>query len=226
MKSILIIEDDKNIVELLKFNLEKSEFKVEYSYDGLEGLNMLIVGSYDLVILDLMLPSMDGVNICKNIRKNEALKKLPIIMLTAKSTEDDILMGLEIGADDYITKPFSIKELVSRVKALLRRSKISLADSQVIKIKDLVINSQEHTVYKANKRVELTLKEFYLLFTLAENKNKVLSRSFLLDKIWGYEYIGETRTIDVHIRHLRAKLNDTKLIQTVRGIGYKLEYEE
>lgn len=226
MKSILIIEDDKNIVELLKFNLEKSEFKVEYSYDGLEGLNMLIVGSYDLVILDLMLPSMDGVNICKNIRKNEALKNLPIIMLTAKSTEDDILMGLEIGADDYITKPFSIKELVSRVKALLRRSKISLADSQVIKIKDLVINSQEHTVYKANKRVELTLKEFYLLFTLAENKNKVLSRSFLLDKIWGYEYIGETRTIDVHIRHLRSKLNDTKLIQTVRGIGYKLEYEE
>lgn len=224
MKKILIIEDQASIVELIQYNLEMENYEVDSASDGEKGLEMLKEKKYDLLLLDLMLPKIDGIALTNILRKQQEFKKLPIIMLTAKSTELDKVLGLEIGADDYMTKPFSIRELIARVKAMLRRTEEDQElKSSIIEVGDIVINDDEFTVTKKGEIVELTLKEFLLLKFLAENRGKVLTRSFLLDKIWGYEYVGETRTVDVHIRHLRAKLQDSEeLIKTVRGIGYKM----
>ena len=221
MKKILIIEDQQNIIELIRFNLEQQGYEVDYALDGEAGIEKIRQQKYDLLILDLMLPKIDGLTLCSLLRKEPDYKKLPIIMLTAKSTELDKVVGLEMGADDYMTKPFSVRELLARVKALLRRTDDS-APSDILRIGDIVINSEEFTVTKADQPVELTLKEFLLLKILVENRGRVLTRSYLLDKIWGYEYFGESRTVDVHIRHLRSKLADDELITTVRGIGYKI----
>lgn len=222
MKKILIIEDQQNIIELIRFNLEQEGYAVDEALDGEAGIEKIKQTNYDLLILDLMLPKIDGLSLCKMLRKLPEYQKLPIIMLTAKSTELDKVVGLEVGADDYVTKPFSVRELLARVKALLRRTDDGTPED-VIQIQDLVINSEEFTVTKAGQPIELTLKEFMLLKILAENRGRVLTRSFLLDKIWGYEYFGESRTVDVHIRHLRSKLaDDDSLIRTVRGIGYKI----
>lgn len=221
MKKILIIEDQQNIIELIRFNLEQEGYQVDYALDGEEGIDKIKQTRYDLLILDLMLPKIDGLTLCSMLRKQPEYKKMPIIMLTAKSTELDKVVGLEMGADDYLTKPFSVRELLARVKALLRRTDETSSEG-VIQIDDLIINSEEFTVEKAGEPIELTLKEFMLLKFLAENRGRVLTRSFLLDKIWGYEYFGESRTVDVHIRHLRSKLDDDSLIKTVRGIGYKI----
>lgn len=223
MKKILIIEDQLNIIELIRFNLEQENYAVDFATDGESGLKKIREGQFDLLILDLMLPKIDGITVCKTLRSVPEYKKLPILMLTAKSTEIDKVLGLEIGADDYVTKPFSVRELMARVKALLRRTDDAPVSVQEIQVGELLINSEEFTVTKNGEPIDLTLKEFMLLKNLAENRGKVLSRSFLLDKIWGYEYVGETRTVDVHIRHLRAKLDqDESLIKTVRGIGYKI----
>lgn len=220
MKKILIIEDQSNIIELIRFNLEQAGYQVDYALDGEAGLEQINKNRYDLLILDLMLPKIDGLTLCTMLRKQPETHKMPIIMLTAKSTELDKIVGLEMGADDYVTKPFSVRELIARVKALLRRVD-EVVEEEILQVGDIIINSREHTVTNAGKPVELTFKEFMLLKCLVENRGRVMTRDFLLDKIWGYEYYGESRTVDVHIRHLRSKLGED-LITTVRGIGYKI----
>ncbi|KDR95030.1 two-component system, OmpR family, alkaline phosphatase synthesis response regulator PhoP [Peptoclostridium litorale DSM 5388] len=227
-KRVLVIDDEEHIVELIKFNLELNEFDVEAEYDGLEGYIKVKQTKPDLVLLDLMLPGIDGMEVCKRIRADKDISGTPIIMLTAKNMEDDKIKGLDVGADDYITKPFSVNELVARVNAVLRRyekNKVNEADS--IEIDEIKIDLKNYEVYKNGKKIDLTLKEFELLKLLAQNRGQVLSRNSLLDKIWGYEYFGETRTVDVHIRHLRKKIEDNdkkpKYIETVRGVGYKFK---
>ena len=219
-KKILIVEDDLSIIELISYNLE-SEYDIQVCNDGQDAWVKLQNEHFDLVLLDLMIPSIDGITLCKRVRSDAVLKMLPIIMLTAKSSEQDRVLGLDVGADDYITKPFSVRELMSRINAIIRRVEGTNATS-VMKIKGLVINEEEFTITDHGKLLDLTLKEFMLLKTLAEHAGKVLSRSMLLDTIWGYEYLGETRTVDVHIRHLRSKLKDPDIIETVRGVGYKM----
>lgn len=225
-QTILVIEDEAHILELLRYNLEAQGYNVILSENGNDGLEKCIESSPDLVLLDLMLPDIDGLDVCKSIKRNEQLKSIPIIMLTAKSEEFDKVLGLELGADDYITKPFSIRELLARIKVVLRRSQNDKDEDEIIKFGDIIIDTDKHIVYKNGKLLELTLKEFELLKLLSQNIGKVLTRDYLLDKVWGYEYAGETRTVDVHIRHLRKKIEDNDkspiYIETVRGIGYKL----
>ncbi|MFW5890921.1 MAG: response regulator [bacterium] len=226
--NILVIDDEINILELIKFNLEINNYKVFTAKNGKEGIEKARELNVDLIILDLMMPEVDGIQVCKYVRGNEKLKTIPIIMLTAKSAETDKIFGLEIGADDYITKPFSVKELTARVKALLRRSSMEKdLSKEVIKLKNMTINTTEHIVKVRDTEIKLTLKEYEVLLLLAKNKGKVFSRDNLLNKVWGYDYIGETRTVDVHIRHLRKKIeeidNENEYIETVRGVGYKIK---
>lgn len=225
-KKVLVIEDEMHIIELLRYNITAAGYDFYYAENGKSGLDICLNENIDLLILDLMLPDIDGMDLCKKIKNNEKTKNVPIIMLTAKSDEFDKVLGLELGADDYITKPFSIRELMARIKAVLRRSGDNVQkqeDDNIIKIKDITINKDSYQITKNGEVLDLTLKEFELLRLLIENKGKVLTRDFLLDKIWGYDFAGETRTVDVHIRHLREKLgdNDAQYIETVRGIGYK-----
>ena len=226
MKKILIIDDEIHIVELLKFNLENNGYKVDYSYDGFDGYLKTKEFQQDLILLDWMLPNISGIDLLKKIRSDETLEQIPVIMLTAKNMEEDKLEGLEDGADDYITKPFSVKEVLARITSVLRRYKYTSNEKiEVLKADDIQVNVNKHIVTKNGQEIELTLKEFQILKLLIENKGNVLTRTFLLDKIWGYDYYGETRTLDVHIRHLRKKIgdNDSKLIETVRGVGYKIK---
>ena len=226
MKKILIIDDEIHIVELLKFNLENNGYKVDYSYDGFDGYLKTKEFQPDLILLDWMLPNISGIDLLKKIRSDETLEQTPVIMLTAKNMEEDKLEGLQDGADDYITKPFSVKEVLARITSVLRRYKYTTNEKvEVLKADDIQVNVNKHIVTKNGQEIELTLKEFQILKLLIENKGNVLTRTFLLDKIWGYDYYGETRTLDVHIRHLRKKIgdNDSKLIETVRGVGYKIK---
>ncbi len=225
---ILVIDDEVHIVELLKFNLEISNYEVEYAYDGVDGYIKAKEIKPDLILLDWMLPNISGIDVLKKIRNDKTLNKIPVIMLTAKNMENDKVEGLEIGADDYITKPFSVKELLARISTILRRCNVNANPSEIILTTgNLKVDLYKHEVYKGAEKIELTLKEFELLKLLLENKGKVLSRNHLLDKIWGYEYYGETRTVDVHIRYLRKKIeghgNADKYIQTIRGVGYKID---
>lgn len=226
-KTVLIVDDEIHIQELIKFNLTKNGFDVITCGDGIEALKIVENEKPDIILLDLMLPGMDGLEVCKKIRRTPGIEDIPIIMITAKGEELDKILGLELGADDYITKPFSVRELVARVKAMFRRTTMKSQDNN-IKFGNTVIDFQKHEVYKDGKRIELTLKEFELLEILIKNKGKVITRDFLLDKIWGYEYVGETRTVDVHVRHLRQKIEDDDknpvYIQTIRGIGYKFNF--
>ncbi len=223
-KKILIVDDEDHIRELLKFNLEKNGYIVYMANDGLEGLKLAREKQVDLILLDLMLPGMDGFEVCKEIRKDNIISNVPIIMLTAKSEEIDKILGLELGADDYITKPFSIRELSARIKALLRRSNVKY-DNEVLRFGNITLNLQTREVLKNGGKLDFTLKEFEVLKLLIQNKGKILTREILLDKIWGYEYVGETRTVDVHIRHIRKKIEEDDknpiYIQTIRGVGYK-----
>ncbi|MGL4450790.1 MAG: response regulator transcription factor [Sarcina sp.] len=224
-KRILIVDDEMHIRELIKFNLEKNGFKTLQAADGKEAVELAKERQVDLIILDLMLPVMDGFEVCKEIRKDSVIGNTPIIMLTAKGEEIDKIVGLEIGADDYMTKPFSVRELIARVKAQLRRNSGVKVESNVVNFGDVCVNLQTREVRKAGNLVDLTLKEFEILKILLKNKGSIITREVLLDRIWGYEYIGETRTVDVHIRHLRQKIeSDDKnpmFIQTIRGVGYK-----
>jgi two-component system alkaline phosphatase synthesis response regulator PhoP len=224
MEKILVVEDEKNIRELIKFNVESAGYKVETAADGKEAMNKLSE-EIDLVILDLMLPEIDGMEVCRQMRGSKELCQIPIIMLTAKGEEVERILGLEMGADDYMTKPFSPRELVARIKAIFRRIKEFKADSE--KIKDETIEAgkikldiSRHEVVYEDQKVVLTPKEFELLRYLIINQGRVLSRDLLLEKIWGYEYAGDTRTVDVHIRRIRKKIN-SDYIATVRGVGYK-----
>lgn len=220
MKSILIIEDDEHILELLKFNIESAGYKTYTASDGSTGYDLANEYKPDLILLDLMLPGIDGIRLCEMLKNKSDTEAIPIIMLTAKGHESDKILGLESGADDYITKPFSIKELMTRIKVIFRRYKSA---SKII-IADIEIDNEKHEVRKNGEIVKLALKEYQLLEYLAENKGKVLTRNALLDKVWGVDYFGDTRTLDVHIRHIRKKINDvdSKLIETVRGVGYKV----
>lgn len=224
-ENILIVDDEVHIVELIKYNLESNGYKTYAAYDGQEALRAVDENDIDLIILDLMLPIIDGIEVCKTLKRKESKADIPIIMLTAKGEEFDRILGLELGADDYITKPFSIRELVARVKVILRRSRAEKTPGDIIRIGSLSIDSSKHEATKDGEKLDLTLKEFELLKYLVTNRGKVLTREFLLDRIWGYEYYGETRTVDVHIRHLRQKLEDDdknpRFIETIRGIGYK-----
>ncbi|MGB7604219.1 MAG: response regulator transcription factor [Lutisporaceae bacterium] len=235
---ILVIEDEIHIQELLKYNLEKNNFVVILADNGIEGLSQAIKGNFDLVLLDLMLPGFDGLEICKRMRGDKRTRKTPIIMLTAKSEEFDKVLGLELGADDYMTKPFSIKELIARIRVALRRVDTNEEDEIqesnkdtdiLLSYKDITLNKEKYEVRKSGEKLVLTLKEYELLKMLIENKGRVLTRDSLLDKIWGYDYPGETRTVDVHIRHLRQKINDedgsNQMIETIRGVGYKINDE-
>ncbi|WP_234121078.1 response regulator transcription factor [Clostridium hydrogenum] len=227
-EKILVVDDEEHIIQLIKFNLEKNGYKVISAIDGIEGLKIAKSERPQLVLLDLMLPGLDGYDVCREIRKDNNISNMPVIMITAKGEELDKILGLELGADDYITKPFSVRELMARVKAVLRRTKIEYNDKSY-KFGDIAIDFQKHEIIKANEKLDLTLKEFELLEVLIKNKGRVMTRDFLLDKIWGYEYIGETRTVDVHIRHLRQKIEDDdkkpKYIETIRGIGYRFNFD-
>lgn len=227
-EKVLIIDDEMHIVELLRFNLETSGYKTIYSYDGFDGFIKSKEEKPDLILLDWMLPNISGIEVLKKIRQDADLKKIPVIMLTAKNMEDDKVEGLEVGADDYITKPFSIKELLARITSVMRRYGMNTGkESEELTAGNLKLNLTKHEVKINDKKVDLTLKEFELLKLLLKNRGKVLSRNFLLDEIWGYEYYGETRTVDVHIRYLRKKLEeagaDEKYIETIRGVGYKID---
>ena len=224
---ILIVDDEEHIIELIKFNLENAGYETLTATNGIDALRIIREESPRLILLDIMLPGMDGYDICKEIRKDNIIANIPVIMITAKGEEVDKILGLELGADDYITKPFSIRELIARVKALIRRTGTSMPDHNY-KFSNISIDFNE--ILKDDTKIDLTLKEFELLEILIKNKGRVMTRDFLLDKIWGYEYIGETRTVDVHIRHLRQKVEDDdknpKYIETVRGIGYRFNSGE
>ena len=225
---ILIIDDEEYIVELLQFNLETLDYEVDYSYDGFDGFLKAKESKPDLILLDWMLPNISGIDVLKKIREDKDLKNIPVIMLTAKNMETDKVEGLICGADDYITKPFSIKELLARISSVLRRYNVNLPKKEdILTVKDIKLDLIKHEVIKNGEKLDLTLKEFDLLKILLQNRGKVLSRNFLLDKIWGYEFYGETRTVDVHIRYLRKKIEDPNsnenYNETIRGIGYKLE---
>ncbi|MCK5763840.1 MAG: response regulator transcription factor [Clostridiales bacterium] len=224
-KKILVIEDDVNIVELIKFNLEANNYIVDVAYHGKEGLMKTYDFMPDLILLDIMMPELDGLGVLNQLRNDDKIKNIPVIIVTAKTSELDKIVGFEIGADDYITKPFSVNELVSRVKAHLRRSdrEINKFTKKVIEYKNFIIDLEKYEVLKDGKIISLSLKEFEVLKLLLENRGKAMTRDQLLDEVWGYDYYGETRTVDVHIRHLRSKLDTDKensIIHTVRGIGY------
>lgn len=225
MARILVVDDEKTIVKGLKFNLEKEGYEVFTAYDGEEALRVFNESNPDLIVLDLMLPELDGFEVCRRIRKGS---DVPIVMLTARGEDIDKILGLELGADDYVTKPFNPRELAARVKAILRRSHTSAKDTtggQVIRLQDLQIDLFQHKVRVHDKDVDLTSKEFALLSLLASHPGRVFSREKLLEHVWGYDYYGDARTVDVHIRHLREKIEPEpatpQLILTVWGAGYK-----
>ena len=222
-RTILIIEDEGDIIELVKYNLEKEGFSVRSAEDGEKGLRVIKNLKPSLILLDLMLPGIDGLEVAKIIKKDDTLSHIPIIMLTAKSSESDIIVGLEVGADDYIVKPFSPKVLISRVKAILRRYHAPQSQKR-IKIDNLIIDGIKHKISFSGKNITLTLTEFKLLEFMAQRPGMVLSRNKLLDGVFGYDSAVYDRTVDVHIKSLRQKLGKGKdLIETVRGIGYRFK---
>jgi two-component system alkaline phosphatase synthesis response regulator PhoP len=228
-EKILVVEDEKDIVKMLDYNLKKEGFRTLSARDGEDALDLLNRERPDLVILDLMLPGMDGLEVCKTLKNNTKTASIPIIMLTAKSQESDKVIGLELGADDYVTKPFSPRELIARIKAVLRRIKEKDKLPEALKIGDLSIDFSKISVSVKGKPIELTAKEFELLKTLINAKGRVLSRDYLLDTIWGFDHAMEiqTRTVDVHIRTLRKKLkSESRRILTVKNYGYRFEYED
>ena len=224
-KKVLIIEDEKSIVDIIRFNLVKEGFETDTAYEGRTGLEKALSIKPDLILLDVMLPEMDGFQVCKKVRETSTV---PIVMLTAKEEEVDKVLGLELGADDYITKPFGMRELIARIKANIRRTdlmnNLQDAPSNIQEFGNLSIDMNRYEVRKDDAPLELTLREFELLKYLAERENRVFSREQLLEEVWGYEYYGDIRTVDVTVRRLREKLEDDssnpKYIMTKRGIGY------
>ena len=224
-KKVLIIEDEKSIADIIRFNLIKEGFETDTAYDGKTGLEKALSVKPDLILLDVMLPLMDGFSVCKKVRENSTV---PIVMLTAKEEEVDKVLGLELGADDYITKPFGMRELIARIKANIRRtdlmSSLQDAPANVQEFGNLSIDMNRYEVRKDGIPLELTLREFELLKYLAERENRGFSREQLLEEVWGYEYYGDIRTVDVTVRRLREKLEDDSsnpgYIMTKRGIGY------
>ena len=223
-KTILIVEDEKNIVDILRFNLQREGYRTLEAYDGKDGLDKAVSENPDLILLDVMLPKKDGFAVCRKIRETSSV---PIIMLTAREEEVDKVLGLELGADDYITKPFSLRELLARVKANLRRINTAAEEnssSQIISCNNLSIDPERYEVTKNGEPINLTYREFELLKFLATQRGKIFSRVSLMNKVWDYEYVGDPRTVDVTVRRLREKIEDDparpNYILTKRGVGY------
>jgi len=222
-KKILVVDDEKLIVKGIKFSLEQDGMLIDPAYDGEEALNLAKENTYDLVVLDVMLPKFNGLEVCQQIRE---FSKVPIIMLTAKGEDMDKIMGLEYGADDYMTKPFNILELKARIKAILRRTELKkdAKSKNIMKIDELTINCDSRRVFINESEINLTAKEFDLLELLLNNPGKVYSREQLLDTVWGYDYPGDVRTVDVHVRRLREKIEESpsepRFIFTKWGVGY------
>ena len=226
-KTVLIVDDEVNICELIRLYVEKEGYKAVVAYDGNQAIEKFKKSSPDIVLLDIMLPAKDGWQVCREIR---SIDNTPIIMLTAKGEIFDKVLGLELGADDYIVKPFEPKELLARMKAVLRRSAVSTTDEieDELIFEGLKINQSTYEVYLGDKKIEMPPKEFELLYFLAKNTNRVYTRDQLLDEIWGYEFFGDSRTVDVHIKRIREKIDNTDYgwsLKTVWGVGYKFEVE-
>jgi len=221
---ILVVDDEKDIIELVRYNLEKEGFIVISATDGEKALELVLKKEPEMVILDLMLPGVDGLDVCRELKRNDQTSSIPIIMLTAKGEESDIVIGLELGADDYITKPFSPRVLVARVKAVLRRIKAKKEEAKIIKINQLTIDLIRHQVTLQGKQLALTSTEFNILAFLAQNRGRVYTRDQLLDQAWKGESFVVDRTVDVHIRRLRQKLGQgLQFIETIRGVGYRFK---
>ena len=226
---ILIIEDEETIADILSYSLKQEGYSVQIAYEGKKGIELARNFSPDMILLDLMLPDISGFEVCKQISREFSI---PIIMITAKSDMMDKIIGIELGADDYITKPFNIREVTARIRSIFRRieltSEVPLSkEDSIIKLKNgVTINKQERNVMKDDIKIELTNKAFELLLFLAENKKIVFSRGDLLDKVWGFEYVGDSRTVDIHVQRVRKKLDDNEkssIINTIFGVGYKYE---
>lgn len=226
MATILVVEDEQDILALIEFNLRQAGYQVLTAEDGRRGLELARGKQPDLVVLDLMLPEMDGREVCRLLRQDEHTRHLPIVMLTALAEETDRVVGFELGADDYITKPFSPRELVLRVRAVLRRAQQEPTSDAPITRGEITIDPQRHQVSVQGRPVELTATEFKLLHYLARHAGRVQTREMLLEKVWGYDYLGYARTVDTHVRRLRKKLGSASgLIETVRGLGYRFREE-
>jgi len=227
MTSILVVEDEETVQETLAYNLEQEGYQVMTAADGEEALSLLRRYRPDLVILDIMLPKLDGLAVCRIVRKDTEISHTPIIMLTARGTQGDKMVGLDSGADDYITKPFDLGEMLARVRAVLRRAPGPASVPQSIEVDDLTIDLSARRAYRQSEELQLSHKEFDLLAELMRNKGAVLSRDLILSRVWGYDYYGDSRTVDVHIRWLRQKIEEDssnpRHIVTVRGIGYRFE---
>jgi len=219
---ILIVEDEKQMSMFIEMELTHEGYEVDKAYDGREGLEKVENKEYDLVLLDIMIPSLNGIEVCRRIRQ---FSNVPIIMLTAKSDVPDKVLGLDVGANDYLTKPFAIEELLARIR-VHTREKVLKNKLDEIKVKDIVMNNITHEVWRASREIQLTKKEYDLLEILLINKNIVLSRDKLIEEVWGYDYVGDTNLVDVFIRYLRGKIDDgfeDKLITTIRGVGYVIK---
>lgn len=224
---VLVVDDEKDITALVAYHLEREGFRVVQAHDGLQALELIRRERPGLLVLDLMLPHLSGLDLCRRLRKEPDTARLPILMLTAKAEEADKVLGLELGGDDYLTKPFGPRELVARVKALIRRSE-ELQGEEIVRIGSLQIDCGRYTVAIRNRQIELTTKEFDLLKTLILTKGRVLSRNYLLERVWGYERASEieSRTVDVHVRRLREKLGpEATRIVTVKGVGYRFDQD-
>ncbi|RLC94745.1 MAG: DNA-binding response regulator [Chloroflexi bacterium] len=222
-ETILVVDDETNIIELAALYLKQEGFRVQSAHDGAKALEMIAQQPPALMVLDLMLPQVDGWEVCRRVRAGSAAPDLPIVMLTARDDDVDKIVGLELGADDYLTKPFNPRELVARVKAILRRAQRVTRATTPTHVGDVTIDPARHQVTIGGRAVELRRKEFDLLLALVEHRGLVLSREQLLNLVWGYDFYGETRTVDVHIAHLRKKLIGSSVeIETVLGVGYKL----
>ncbi len=227
-EKVLIVDDEQNILELLEYNLKKEGYEVLRAETGEAAVALLSKQRPDIVLLDQMLPGIDGLGVLKTIRSTDALTDMPVIMVTARAEEVDKIIGLELGADDYVSKPFSVRELCARVKALLRRSKRLENQSQSVQAyKQLKVDNSNYKAYIEDEELKLTLKEFELLGLLMSSGTQVLTRDMILNKVWGYDYFGETRTVDVHITNLRKKLGEYgDRIETVRGVGYRFNMKD
>lgn len=224
MSSILIIEDEKVLAELVAFNLEREGHRVAIALDGPSGLDSAKEICPDLILLDLMIPGLSGIEVCKMLKNHDSTCRIPIIMITARGEEIDRVVGFEVGADDYVVKPFSVRELLLRVKAVLRRTSAETTGEKVIALGDIAIDTARHVVSANGQEVALTTTEYKLLLVLAERVGRVQSRERLLKDVWGILHVGDTRTVDTHVTRLRMKLGDAgEAIKTIRGFGYKME---
>jgi two-component system, OmpR family, phosphate regulon response regulator PhoB len=224
MQTVLVVEDERDLAELIAFHLEQEGYRPIVAHDGVAGLSEARSSKPDLVLLDLMLPGMMGTEVCRLLKSSEETAGIPVIMLTAKGEEIDRVVGFEVGADDYVTKPFSIRELMLRVRAVLRRTGEQTPRGALITLGSMVIDTEGHTVTVSGEDVPLTSTEYKLLTMLAQRAGRVQSRETLLQSVWGYNYFGDTRTVDTHVTRLRTKLGPAgEMIRTVRGFGYKIE---